>query len=822
MQETSKTTSTLFGFIPKGRRESEETKEKETSSIDIAKIKEQLEKDPDGKQQWTNNTFKAVLLQKIASRNSRAQPFVCFLLSCKSVERLTKEDSFYKFIFNLKKGMEEGYFIGETSFQLVVYNEHAEHYTPVDILVKNNFLHVLVLDAANESSADQALLKIIENIPNCDTYRFEPSYIPNLDRLGLIQTDHFSCSCCAAEHAFRLSRKSLIPKLIKDKKGLRDKEQLENEYENKKEVIANKKLEDAKKQGLDPDVLRKVTLVKTKYIAENAPELLLATQSLETIAYFEQNTPELADKTVSSKGHTFKEFIEKNTEIAPHQGQTKKQNRTIMRKQKSFAEETLDYIKQVGDEGIKKQIIAMDEDAQRFPLMKPQDREKFINRYIKDQCWSDVMANILGKHMVSMEAYAVLLAKRVEKEESDKLYEWAGVKREVVKKVLPALTSAWETVCDFGDVDYSEESLQAILQHPIPEHIKNELTAASKKFTHVSAEDDSVASAEEKEKDGDLPQVTHVSHKESNISPSELKEAAIRHFKGEGGKDDLRKYECWYSTQALEALVFANESKQDIVRYVLLPQSSERTTSFVKQMQQLNMLKNQLKKAVAFIATEPGIAETHHFIFGLIFGKNLFIINPIGKTKHKPFYERIAQVKDALNLENIYFSCTPIQRKEEEPGLVSCGPICIEFMRHFVMDPNINIQAILEAGQSQWESEEFKDDGENIAYRYQWVDVDTSKLLPEKLQSLRKASLDGEYQAIMENIRKSHLELLEAGSFLPRDEQGLITQLILGEVPLDKLDGDSRYKKLSERTVREGNENRVESSIPQAARELRM
>jgi hypothetical protein len=230
------------------------------------------------------------------------------------------------------------------------------------------------------------------------------------------------------------------------------------------------------------------------------------------------------------------------------------------------------------------------------------------------------------------------------------------------------------------------------------------------------------------------------------------KNQALAEFDNE--EHDLSEFNSWYSPDILKYLSHLN-GQVDFLRYV-----------FFDDVDSINAFKEQIKsltwlnKDFAFICKEPG-AGNNHFIFGLIFAfakeKKLVIINPVGETAHAGFYEVLANISKSLNL-SIYVSETTIQRDGND-GLVSCGPICAELMRHISM---LSKNQILEAIDQQVESKTYTKElaDKNIKLEYQSFSL-TGEILPNFFKTLPEEQ-GQEYQDHMTSIRSSHRDILES------------------------------------------------------------
>ena len=246
----------------------------------------------------------------------------------------------------------------------------------------------------------------------------------------------------------------------------------------------------------------------------------------------------------------------------------------------------------------------------------------------------------------------------------------------------------------------------------------------------------------------------------SNKSGSNL---AVRTFIGQSAEQvDLRLYHNWYSTDILTYLTHLLPPYLDIFRYVFVRDPLDEEQSYYKQFIGLCHLSEQLEKYICFIATESPTSQ-NHFIFGVICNSNILIINPIGITKHKDFYQCIKTIEFHGKLKKIYYSKTILQKDKE--GLVSCGPICAELMQHI---SNLSLSEILQHFDA-WGTMPSNE-------------IDITGLLPESLKGFNEVT----YQDITIKLREKHLNFLQQcpGDSLEIQDEQLQTCLSCSEQTL--------------------------------------
>jgi hypothetical protein len=228
--------------------------------------------------------------------------------------------------------------------------------------------------------------------------------------------------------------------------------------------------------------------------------------------------------------------------------------------------------------------------------------------------------------------------------------------------------------------------------------------------------------------------------------------SAVLHFTGKDTqKNDQRKYESWYSIDTLIYLANMN-LPATFQTYIFHSENSE--TKFISFENQLRHLISYKKKLppytiISFIAFEAARFATSHFIVGVLVDDILLFINPLGKNK-PDFYQYLSEIQATLlNNYTIYVSHTIIQKDEE--GIVSCGPLCVEVVRHITALTSAACKDSLLTCQSSVKSEQ----------GLQFHQADIFTMLPENLQHLASlARGDPAFRIELEEIRKKHFNML--------------------------------------------------------------
>ncbi|MDR3477271.1 MAG: hypothetical protein P4M14_04495 [Gammaproteobacteria bacterium] len=208
----------------------------------------------------------------------------------------------------------------------------------------------------------------------------------------------------------------------------------------------------------------------------------------------------------------------------------------------------------------------------------------------------------------------------------------------------------------------------------------------------------------------------------------------------------------WYSDDQLLAYTFSpypSGTHIHALRYILreIPD-----LSFETHLYNLRMITpNKQTTPSSFICFEPGLANggSSHYIYGVMVGKSLLIINPLGLTHHKNFYSTLLAARKKLQIkpENVFISTTKFQL--DARALESCGPICVELMRHIAQFSSADLQAALASNAG----------GLDAGGNYQTIDLSRSLLIPSVLKQL---FLDeASYNEQIALIRRQHQALIE-------------------------------------------------------------
>jgi hypothetical protein len=172
--------------------------------------------------------------------------------------------------------------------------------------------------------------------------------------------------------------------------------------------------------------------------------------------------------------------------------------------------------------------------------------------------------------------------------------------------------------------------------------------------------------------------------------------------------------------------------------------------------EQLRVLKHRVfttQAPACFIAQSPGEFNTSHFIFGILIGENLLVINPLGaygSGNSKAFLAGLAEQKLQGIVSNIYISEVLIQQ-DVDCGVHSCGPICTELMRYSLQLTATELQQRFQACIIQ--------SGTRLEFGFKAL-KEIDNLLPKSLQQLMLKKGKPYEEAILA-IRNEHSKILQ-------------------------------------------------------------
>lgn len=306
---------------------------------------------------------------------------------------------------------------------------------------------------------------------------------------------------------------------------------------------------------------------------------------------------------------------------------------------------------------------------------------------------------------------------------------------EIQKKIreLDSEQPSKDVFDELKDIIKDPEDLHIKILFPYNDHRKEHWLIAEIKIHRINKRYNIELTAHDPYGGGKLTEIT------SNLCKIEIakSECAQRQFTKNSFNQDQRIFESWYDDHTLLYLL------NSVNNAYILPYVFINGIPFIEQLEQLCVLKNSINQDICFVCTEPAQSETHHFVCGILSKDKLLLVNPLGKTQHKDYYQELDKISD-LNI--CCFLSNNIIQKDDQ-GLFSCGPICIELLLYWVkLKSEIIIKHIDE-------SDITSENG------YKWVNI--YKILPDTLQSLLDLQPANYRDSIM-HMRKQHYELLKA------------------------------------------------------------
>ena len=173
---------------------------------------------------------------------------------------------------------------------------------------------------------------------------------------------------------------------------------------------------------------------------------------------------------------------------------------------------------------------------------------------------------------------------------------------------------------------------------------------------------------------------------------------AVDHFMGIApDSKDLQIFSNGYSTEAIQSIIFGEPLSRNIYRSIF-PSVEEKQSGellFQQQFKGLHILQKRFTLPFAyFISFEPASFQTAHFVFGVVSDHYILVIDPTGKSPPDGMCRELAILQKEYK-RPVILSKTKIQK--DPISLVSCGPICVELMRHFQQLEAKKMQSILQS-----------------------------------------------------------------------------------------------------------------------------
>lgn len=206
-------------------------------------------------------------------------------------------------------------------------------------------------------------------------------------------------------------------------------------------------------------------------------------------------------------------------------------------------------------------------------------------------------------------------------------------------------------------------------------------------------------------------------------------------------EEDSRNFNVWYHNEDVQYLTWlyyqqipASQKEDMLEPYIFFDGIGDTPSlTFDRLMEITREYFSSSKKTYFPFIFKPEIGGAH-YMAGIVRknsdGIKLFLFNPLGYEKE--YAKRRLQLasSDKTGGMDLIFSPHKIQDKEKEDGpLVSCGPLCVEFLKYAMENPN-------------------------------WVaDLDEAFILPEEFTQYTKLEKT-EYQSSIKKLREKHDNML--------------------------------------------------------------
>ncbi len=273
---------------------------------------------------WTATTVAAVMDTKKEQRQKKGRESNCFALRFYDTDAPddTPEESRFEldnFLKNLKDSIDEGNFSGnniETNrFQLLVQN--GAHWTPLDITIRDDQLHIISMDAAASPSEMDSLNAIKKYFPTTTFY--------SLGTQCAVQMDNNSCSRFALDTAFKIQNIDDPISLLEGHKA-----------ETPKKLLGN----------LDANFKGKEYLLAPKDIPNEMSFLFRNAQSGTAISKLPDR---LLDSPVNKKNVSLRDYAENHTQTELINGTQKKRYKAIETVKSKLSENTQKHVESLSD-----------------------------------------------------------------------------------------------------------------------------------------------------------------------------------------------------------------------------------------------------------------------------------------------------------------------------------------------------------------------------------------------------------------------------------------------------------------------------------------
>lgn len=154
---------------------------------------------------WNADTVATVIAAKTEKRNLKDKPVNIFVLQVQ--DPVTNAREVDQFLAALKQSVDNGNFQNGDRFQIAA--QCGAHWTPFDITIKDNKLHVVSIDAVGDPSEMETIRSIQRHFPTATMYSYQASATDT----AAMQMDNCSCSRFALDILFKMQNIDVVAEL---------------------------------------------------------------------------------------------------------------------------------------------------------------------------------------------------------------------------------------------------------------------------------------------------------------------------------------------------------------------------------------------------------------------------------------------------------------------------------------------------------------------------------------------------------------------------------------------------------------------------------
>lgn len=266
---------------------------------------------------------------------------------------------------------------------------------------------------------------------------------------------------------------------------------------------------------------------------------------------------------------------------------------------------------------------------------------------------------------------------------------------------------------------------------------------------------------------------------------------------------DARKFGSWCDQANIECLANALRKPHNQALTVAFHDHTGLRTNFANQLEKLQLLKHKLnRKGALFISKEPSREGMQHCLFGMVYGNQLLLLDPVGAAMHQDLCESLLGARERGLVEELYLSRTSrnLHKIQEDEW---CGYACTELLCHYGALGDVTLGKVMSNLSSLGEKRDKAIAGDIGPRTLSYQDVEASRWLPASLFSLLtgesprcdKETNDNPKQGQISTHGKVSIDLEDS------PEQILFTQLVLEDRDILLLKGEKLNSALAERAA---------------------